>query len=132
MSSINSQVIIFTSDDGKVSVEAHFDTDTTWLSLEQMATLFDRDKSTISRHIKKIFEEGELQRDGVVANYATTAADGTVLLIKPQTTDLYQTINLNESKHTHVIYDDNELDNRATINQQLTVQKESCREGGKA
>ena len=132
MSSINSQVIIFTSEDGKVSVEAHFDTDTTWLSLEQMATLFDRDKSTISRHIKKIFEEGELQRDGVVANYATTAADGTVLLIKPQTTDLYQTINLNESKHTHVIYDDNELDNRATINQQLTVQKESCREGGKA
>jgi hypothetical protein len=132
MSSINSQVIIFTSEDGKVSVEAHFDTDTTWLSLEQMATLFDRDKSTISRHIKKIFEEGELQRDGVVANYATTAADGTVLLIKPQTTELFQTLKQNESKHIHGIYDEQELDERATVNQQLTIQKDSCWEGGKA
>ena len=43
-----------------------------------MAELFQRDKSTISRHIKKIFEEGELQRNSVVANFATTAADGKV------------------------------------------------------
>lgn len=43
-----------------------------------MAELFQRDKSTISRHIEKIFEEGELQRDSVVANFATTAADGKV------------------------------------------------------
>ena len=41
-----------------------------------MADLFDRDKSTISRHIKNVFEEGELQRESVVANFATTAADG--------------------------------------------------------
>ena len=47
-----------------------------WLSLDQMADLFQKNKSTISRHIKNIFEEGELVRDSVVANFATTAADG--------------------------------------------------------
>ena len=47
-----------------------------WLTLDQMADLFDRNKSTISRHIKNIFEENELTRDSVVANFATTAADG--------------------------------------------------------
>lgn len=46
-----------------------------WLSLDQMAELFQRDKSTISRHIKNIFEEDELQRNSVVANFATTASD---------------------------------------------------------
>lgn len=70
------QIVIFKSDNGKISVNVDFEAETVWLSLDQMAELFDRDKSTISRHIKKIFEEGELQRDSVVANFATTAADG--------------------------------------------------------
>lgn len=69
------QIIIFKTDDGKISVNAHFDAETAWLSLDQMAELFERDKSTVSRHIKNLFEEGELQRDAVVANFATTAAD---------------------------------------------------------
>lgn len=47
-----------------------------WLSLGQMADLFQRDKSVISRHIKNIFEEGELRREAVVANFATTGLDG--------------------------------------------------------
>ena len=75
MSEKEKHVIIFTTDDGKISVDARFDKETVWLSLDQMAELFDRDKSTISRHIKNIFEEGELQRDSVVVNSATTAAD---------------------------------------------------------
>ena len=50
--------------------------ETVWLSLEQMAELFGRDKSTISRHIRNVFAEGELHRESVVANFATTAADG--------------------------------------------------------
>ena len=69
------QQILFTTIDGKISVSTHFDEETAWLSLDQMAALFDRDKSTISRHIKNVFDEGELQRDSVVANFATTAAD---------------------------------------------------------
>lgn len=76
MSNTEKQIVIFKSDDGKISVDAHFDAETTWLSLDQMAELFDRNKSTVSRHIKNIFDEGELQRDSVVAKFATTAADG--------------------------------------------------------
>ena len=52
------------------------DGQTAWLSLNQLAELFQRDKSVISKHLKNIFEEGELRADSVVANFATTAADG--------------------------------------------------------
>jgi len=72
----DNQMIIFTTDDEKVSIDTRFDGETAWLTLDQMAELFERDKSTISRHIKNVFEEGELERDSVVANFATTAADG--------------------------------------------------------
>ena len=74
----NSNIIMYTTEDGLTKIETTFEDDTVWLSLDQMAELFQRDKSTISRHIKKIFEEGELQRNSVVANFATTAADGKV------------------------------------------------------
>ena len=72
----NSSIIMYTTEDGLTKIETTFDEDAVWLSLEQMAELFQRDKSTISRHIKNIFEEGELQRNSVVANFATTASDG--------------------------------------------------------
>jgi len=70
------KIIIYKTEDEAVSVYVRFDQDTVWLTLDQMAELFDRDKSTISRHVKNIFSEGELVRDSVVANFATTAADG--------------------------------------------------------
>lgn len=63
-------------EDGLTKIETTFDGDTVWLSIDQMAELFQRDKSTISRHVKNIFAEGELKREAVVANFATTAADG--------------------------------------------------------
>lgn len=69
-------MMIYTTADGLTRVETTFDQDTVWLSLDQMAELFERNKSTISRHISKIFEEGELMRESVVAKFATTAADG--------------------------------------------------------
>ena len=72
----NSEMMIFTTEDGLTKIETTFDGDTVWLSIDQMAELFQRDKSTISRHIKNIFTEGELKRDAVAANFATTAADG--------------------------------------------------------
>ena len=71
-----SEMIIYTTEDGLAKIETTFDGDTVWLSIDQMAELFQRDKSTISRHIKNIFAEGELKREAVVANFATTAADG--------------------------------------------------------
>ena len=70
--------IIYTSENGKIKINVKVNDETVWLSLEQMAELFQRDKSTISRHIKNIFKEGELQKKSVVANFATTATDGKV------------------------------------------------------
>lgn len=72
----NSNMIMYTTEDGLTKIEVTFEEDTVWLSLDQMAELFQRDKSTISRHIKNVFSEGELNRNAVVANFATTAADG--------------------------------------------------------
>ena len=67
-----SEMMIYTTEDGLTKIETTFDGDTVWLSADQMAELFQRDKSTISRHIKNIFTEGELVRDSVVAKFATT------------------------------------------------------------
>ena len=75
-SNSNDNMLIYRSEDGKIKIDVRFESETVWLSLDQMATLFGRDKSTISRHVKNVFEEGELQSTSVVANYATTAADG--------------------------------------------------------
>lgn len=72
----NSNIIIYQAEDGSARIDVRLEDETVWLSLDQMADLFQRDKSTISRHLKNIFSEGELMRDSVVANFATTATDG--------------------------------------------------------
>lgn len=66
---------------GKTEISVSIDKDTVWLSLKQITELFDRDKSVISRHISNIFREGELEREAVVAENATTASDGKTYLI---------------------------------------------------
>ena len=76
MAENKTKLIMYTTEDGVTKIQATFDNDTVWLSIDQMAELFQRDKSTISRHIKNIFEEGEYISDSVVANFATTAKDG--------------------------------------------------------
>lgn len=75
MKSNDTEIIIYQSEDGITKIDVRMEDETVWLSLDQMAELFQRDKSTISRHIKNIFEEGELTRNSVVAKVATTAAD---------------------------------------------------------
>lgn len=72
----NDKMLIYQSADGQIKIDVRFENETVWLSLDQMSTLFGRDKSTVSRHIKNIFEEGELQAPSVVAKFATTASDG--------------------------------------------------------
>jgi len=69
-----SDIVIFESDTQQVEVQ--MEGETLWLSLLQLAELFGRDKSVISRHLKNIFDTNELQRGSVVAKNATTAADG--------------------------------------------------------
>lgn len=73
-----SDIEIYESPDGDIRLNVQLEDETVWLSLDQMALLFGRDKSTISRHLKNIFEEKELEREAVVAKYATTAQDGKV------------------------------------------------------
>ena len=68
--------IILYQPDGSIRLDVRVEDETVWLSLNQMTKLFDRDKSVISRHITNIFKEEELFMDSVVANFATTAADG--------------------------------------------------------
>ena len=70
------QFLLYQTPDGDSQIEVKLQNDTVWLSLDQMAELFQRNKSTISRHIKNVLEDGELDADSVVANFATTATDG--------------------------------------------------------
>ena len=72
----NGNIIIYQTEDGLTKIDVNIQGETVWLSLDLMAELFQRDKSTISRHIKNIFSEGELSPEAVVANFATTATDG--------------------------------------------------------
>ena len=69
---------MYTTDDGITKVEATFDGDTVWLSIDQMAELFQRDKSVIGKHVRNIFKEGELQKESVWAKFAYTATDGKI------------------------------------------------------
>lgn len=70
------QFLLYQTPDGDSQIEVKLQNDTVWLSLDQMAELFQRNKSTISRHIKNVLEDGELEEDSVIANFATTATDG--------------------------------------------------------
>lgn len=72
----NDNMLIYQSADGNIKIDVRFEKETVWLSLDQMATLFGRDKSTISRHVKNVFEEGELSPEATVANFATVQAEG--------------------------------------------------------
>ena len=69
------QFLLYQTPDGDSQIEVKLQNDTVWLSLDQMAELFQRNKSTISRHIKNVVEDGELEEKSVVAFFATTAAD---------------------------------------------------------
>lgn len=69
------EILIYQGEDGRTRIEVRFEGETAWLSLGQMAELFQRDKSVISRHVANVFEEGELDRSAVVAKFATTATD---------------------------------------------------------
>lgn len=70
------EIIIYQTEDGITKISVNLQDETVWLSLDQMAELFQRDKSTISRHIKNVFEEGELLQSSTVANFATVQREG--------------------------------------------------------
>ncbi|OGR28764.1 MAG: hydroxyacid dehydrogenase [Desulfuromonadaceae bacterium GWB2_53_15] len=72
----NSQFLVYQTEDGKLKIDVRFEGETVWLSLNQLAELFQRDKSVISRHIKNVFDEGELLPEGTVAKSATVQIEG--------------------------------------------------------
>ena len=73
---MENQIVVFKDGALELDVKITPEKDTVWLTLDQIAELFDKNKSTISRHIKNVFNEGELLSNSVVANFATTASDG--------------------------------------------------------
>ena len=75
------EIILYQSDDS-TQLEVRIENETVWLSLNQMSDLFGRDKSVISRHIRNVFAEGELESSSVVAKNATTAIDGKIYQIE--------------------------------------------------
>ncbi len=70
------ELVLFNSYDGKVSLSVAVENETVWLTLDQLAELFGRNKSTVSRHITNIYDEGELDRPATVANFATVQQEG--------------------------------------------------------
>lgn len=71
-----SEIAIFSSKDGQIELNVKLDNETVWLTLDQMAELFQRNKSTISRHIRNVFEEGEVEEKATVAFFATVQKEG--------------------------------------------------------
>lgn len=72
----NTNILMYTTEDGLTKIEATFENDTVWLSIDQMAELFQRDRSVIGKHVRNIFKEGELNKESVWAKFAYTAVDG--------------------------------------------------------
>ena len=75
---MNNDIVIFKNGELELEVSVSEDKKTVWLSLDQMAELFKRDRSVIGKHVRNIFKEGELQKESVWAKFAYTAADGKV------------------------------------------------------
>ena len=71
-----SEIILYQTEDGGTRVQVRLQDETVWLTQQQMAELFQRERSVITKHIRNIFEEGELVEEAVCANHARTAADG--------------------------------------------------------
>ncbi|MCO6512474.1 MAG: virulence RhuM family protein [Aridibacter famidurans] len=70
------EMVLYQAAGGEIEVEVRLEKDTLWLSLNQLSELFDRDKSVISRHLRNVFDEGELDRSAAVAKNATVQTEG--------------------------------------------------------
>lgn len=95
----NAEIILYQSEDGSPRIEVRLVDESVWLTLNQMAELFQRDKSVISRHIKNVLAEGELQADSVVANFATTAADGKTYQVDYYNLDMIISVGYRVNSH---------------------------------
>ena len=79
---METKIVIYEDANGEIKLDVSLENDTLWLSQKQLEFLFDRDKSVISRHIKNIFKEEELDKNSVVAKNATTESLSNSLSLK--------------------------------------------------
>ena len=70
----NQDILIYQNKEGNIKLDVHLQNETVWINRQQMANLFDRDVKTIGKHINNVFNEGELEKDVVVAKFATTTS----------------------------------------------------------
>ena len=96
------QIILFQAQGGETKIEVRLANESVWLTADQMAELFQRNKSTISRHIRNILESGELQRNSVVAFSATTAADGKTYTVSYYNLDMIISVGYRVNSHRGV------------------------------
>ena len=96
-------IIIYTSPDNETEVRVTMQDETVWLTLNQIAEFFERDKSVISRHFRNIFSSGELTQEQVVAKNATTASDGKIYQVEYYNLDAIISIGyrVNSTRATH-------------------------------
>ena len=85
---MSNEVLIYTDENGEINLDVSLENDTVWLSQKQMTELFGRDKSVISRHIKNIFKDEELDENSVVAKNATTASDSKTYIVEYYNLDM--------------------------------------------
>ena len=82
------KVIIYTANDGTTKIDVKLEEETLWLTQAQMCELYQTSKSNVSKHIKHIFEEGELIKEATVRKFRTTATDGKVYMVSHYTLDM--------------------------------------------
>lgn len=85
---METKIVIYEDANGETKLDVSLENDTLWLSQKQLEVLFDRDKSVISRHIKNIFKDEELDKNSVVAKNATTATDGKIYQVEYYNLDM--------------------------------------------
>lgn len=96
-------ILLFETQGGETKVEVRLSNDTVWLTADQMAELFQRNKSTISRHIINVIESGVLQPNTVVAENATTASDGKTYVVSYYNLDMIISVGYRVNSHRGVL-----------------------------
>ena len=102
MNDSKGNLLLYQAEDGQTKIEVTLANNTVWLTADQMAELFQRNKSTISRHIKNVFESGELKPDPVVAFFATTASDGKIYNVAYYNLDMIISVSYRVNSHRGV------------------------------
>lgn len=95
----DSNIIMYTTEDGLTKIETTFENDTVLLSIDQMAELFQRDKSVIGKHVRNIFKEGELVKETVWAKFAYTASDGKIYQVDYYNLDVIISVGYRVKSH---------------------------------